>query len=212
MYRIALIDDHAIVREGFRALIEREDDLAIVAEWGGIKEARRHLAGCRPDLVVLDLSLPDGGGLSLLPDLQDAVQDLRVIVLSMHDSEPYVAEAMARGAHGYVSKGAAATELVVAIRAVLAGNSYLSSDVSARHRRRVTSSQVELSAREHEVLALLAEGKVPKQIANELGIGVKTAYVHRSHVLEKLGVRSDVELYRTAVARGLLGQKRPTAE
>jgi two-component system uhpT operon response regulator UhpA len=204
MHRIVLIDDHAIVREGFRALIERERDLAIIGECGRCAEAEAAVAALQPDLAVLDLSLPDGGGLALIPKLREAVPDLRVIVLSMHDSEPYLSEALARGADGYVSKGAATSELVVAIRAVMAGNVYLSSDVAARRPQRQRPGVADLSPREREVLALLANGKAPKQIADDLGIRVKTVYVHRANVLDKLGVRNEVELYRMAVEKGLL--------
>lgn len=204
MHRIVLIDDHAIVRAGFRALIERERDMAIVGECSRLAEAEAAVIALQPDLVVLDLSLPDGGGLSILDAIREWVPDVRVIVLSMHDSAPYVSEAMAHGADGYVSKGAAAEELVTAIRAVMAGNSYLSSDLATQRSRLAQGDSIELTAREREVLQLLTRGMVPKQIAAELGIGVKTAYVHRASVMEKLGVRSEVELYRTAIEHGLL--------
>lgn len=206
MHRIVLVDDHAIVREGFRALIEREADLEIVGECGRCDEADAMVVALQPDLVALDLSLPDGGGLTLIPKLRESVPDLRVIVLSMYDCEPYPSEALARGADGYVSKNAASAELIVALRAVLAGNVYLSSDVASRRsqRRGNGAGQPELSPREREVLALMASGKAPKQIADDLGIRVKTVYVHRANVLGKMGVRNEVELYRLAVEKGLL--------
>ena len=210
MHRIVLVDDHAIVREGFRALIEREKDLEIVGECGRCGDAEALVAATQPDLVVLDLSLPDGGGLTVIPRLHELLPDLSVVVLSMYDGEPYPSEALARGAQGYVSKNAAATELIVALRAVLAGNTYLSSDVISRRSQRHHAASnngldvAELSPREREVLALMASGKAPKQIANDLGIQVKTVYVHRTNVLGKMGVRNEVELYRLAVEQGLL--------
>ncbi|MGB8635472.1 MAG: response regulator transcription factor [Rhodanobacteraceae bacterium] len=204
MYRIILVDDHSIVREGFRALIERERDLGIVAECDSLFEMEAALGSFEPDLMVLDLSLPDGGGLARIPKLRNEYPDLRVIVLSMHEGEPYLSEALARGADGYVSKGAAADELVTAIRAVLAGNVYLSSDLASARPRDRPDLLAQLSEREREVFSLLARGLVPKQIAAELGIGLKTTYVHRAKVLEKLGVRNEVELYRMAVESGVL--------
>lgn len=204
MHRIILVDDHAIVREGFRALIERERDLGIIAECGSLFEMEAALSALEPDLLVLDLSLPDGGGLSRIPKLRNDHPNLRVIVLSMHEREPYLSEALARGADGYVSKGSAAEELVIAIRAVMAGNVYLSSDLTRTRPRYKPDLMAQLSEREHDVFSLLARGLVPKQIAAELGIGLKTAYVHRANVMEKLGVRNEVELYRTAVESGVL--------
>lgn len=204
MYRIILVDDHAIVREGFRALIERERDLGIVGECGTLAELESAVEVLEPDLLVLDLSLPDGGGLGKLPILRNQCPRMRIIVLSMHDGEPYLSEALARGADGFVSKGAAAGELVTAIRAVLAGNIYLSSDL-ASHRPRSSAGGIGiLSPREYEVFLMLAHGDVPKKIAAELGMGLKTAYVHRTSVMEKLGVRNEVELYRKAIEDGLL--------
>lgn len=204
MYRIILVDDHAIVREGFRALIEREPDLSIIAECESLFDMEAALATLEPDLLVLDLSLADGGGLARMPALRRTCPGLRILVLSMHDGEPYISEALARGADGYVSKGSAADELVNAIRTTLAGDVYISSDLEQALPNARGDLLARLSARERDVFMLLVRGRAPKQIAAELGIGVKTAYVHRSSVMEKLGVRNEVELYRTAVESGIL--------
>src|SRR5579871_3817999 len=132
MYRIVLVDDHAIVREGFKRLIQMETDLEVVAECGIASDAVDAVKRTRPDLVALDLSLPDGSGLPLIEHLLDISPDTRIVVLSMHDSEPHVTEALRRGASGYVSKGVAPEELVEALGAVMRGACYLSSDLRRR--------------------------------------------------------------------------------
>lgn len=202
MIRIALADDHAIVRTGFRALIDEEPDMGIIAECASAEEARLIVRTQRPDVLAFDIAMP-GGGLSLAPDLRASMPDLRLLCLSMHDREPYISEALRRGVHGYVTKGAATDELVAAIRAVCAGETYLSSDLE-RPRPSPQPALESLSDREREVLVLTARGARPKQIAAELGISDKTAYLHRATVYAKLGVRNELELHRIALERGLL--------
>lgn len=202
MIRIVLADDHAIVRTGFRALIEQEADLCIVAEGSNADEARTAVHKHQPDVLVLDLSMP-GSGMALLGELRSSTPGLRLIVLSMHDREPYISEALRRGADGYVSKGAATDELVAALRAVQAGQIYKSSDLQ-QPLPNPHAGLERLSEREREVFLLLARGQTPKQAAFALDISIKTAYLHRAAVRSKLGVRSDMELHRLAVERGLL--------
>lgn len=200
MIRIVLADDHAIVRKGFRALIEQEDDMRIVAECGSAIEAREAVNMHLPDVLVLDLTMP-GGGLSLVPDLREGIPDLRLLVLSMHDREPYISEALKRGVHGYVTKGAATDELVTALRKVSRGETYLSSDL----RQPAPQPGLEnLSERERDVFLQLAQGATPKQVALTLGISTKTVYLHRETLRNKLGARNDLELHRIAIERGLL--------
>jgi two-component system, NarL family, response regulator FusR len=207
MPRIVLVDDHAIVREGFKRLIQLEPDLDVVAEARNADEAVDAVTQHRPDLVAVDLSLPDGSGLPLIEHLGSIAPDMRIVVLSMHDGEPYVSEAMRRGARGYVTKGVAPEELVAAVRAVLAGDQYLSSDLRERRSSR-TSQDLDpfsrLTAREREVFLLLAAGRAPKQVAAELGIGQKTIYIHRAAVMNKLNAGSELDLYRMAQERGLI--------
>ena len=202
MIRIALTDDHAIVRTGFRALIEREADMEIVGECGSIAECEQTLANAAVDVLVLDLTLRGESGIEALPRLRERFPALRILVMSMHEGETYVDEALARGADGYVTKAAAPDELVAGIREVFAGRRYLSSDLRGRKTLAVPIDK--LSGRERDVFLLLAHGKTTKQVADELGISSKTAYVHRAHVLEKLGARNDRELYRIALASGLI--------
>ncbi len=207
MYSIVLVDDHAIVREGFKRLIEMEPDLEVVAECRCADDAVDAINQRSPDLVALDLSLPDGSGLPLIEHLLSASPSSRIVVLSMHDGEPYVSEALRRGASGYVTKGVAPEELVAGLRAVMNGERYLSSDLRRRRAERPAEALdpiQRLTAREREVFLLLAAGRAPKQVAAELGIGQKTVYIHRASLMGKLGAGSELDLYRMAAERGLL--------
>lgn len=202
MIRTLLVDDHAIVRTGFRALIEREADIAIVAECADPDEARRVLERDAVDVLVLDISLRGDSGLAVLPDLRARYAALKILMLSMHEAPVYVGEALAKGADGYITKTAAPEELIAGIRAVHAGERYLSADVA---NVRLRPAQVDLlSARERDVFVAIARGRVPKQIAVELGLAIKTVYVHRANVLAKLGARNDRDLYRVALENGLV--------
>ena len=201
MISIVMADDHAIVRAGFRALIEQESGFEIVAECSGIADTREAVLLYHPDVLVLDLSLP-GGGLALVPSLLEQLPDLAILVLSMHDHEPWISEALRRGVAGYVTKGTAADELVVALRSVVAGEPYLSSDL-----KRPTSNRAgleELSEREQQVFLRLARGETPKQAAIDMGISVKTVYLHRASLRSKLGLLNDLQLHQLALERGLL--------
>jgi len=207
MYSIVLVDDHAIVREGFKRLIEMEPDLEVVAECRCADDAVDAINRTSPDLVALDLSLPDGSGLPLIEHLLSVSPGSRIVVLSMHDGEPYVSEALRRGASGFVTKGVAPEELVAGLRAVMEGECYLSSDLRQRRAERPSEALdpiQRLTAREREVFLLLAAGRAPKQVAAELGIGQKTVYIHRASLMGKLGAGSELDLYRMASERGLL--------
>jgi len=206
MIRIVLADDHAIVRAGFRALIDEEADLQIVAECGDVEQARRLVHASRPDVLVLDLSLP-GGGLTLLPELRAARPELAMLVLSMHDSEPYVSGALERGASGYVTKAAATDELVPALRAVASGGGWISRDLQ---RLGPPWPGLEgLGARKRDILERLARGDTPKRIALDLGISQTTVYLHRASLYVALGVRNDWELRQRAMELGLHARAQP---
>lgn len=201
MIRIVLVDDHAIVREGFKLLISREADLDVVGECERPSESLRLVAELQPHLVVVDLNLPEGGGFALIPKLHTALPEARLLVLSMHDNPGIVSKAMECGVHGYITKAAAANELIPGIRAVLGGSVFVSSDIRvARQRHRAPS----LSAREREVLELLATGTPAKAAAGQLGISDKTLYFHRSNLMQKLDARNDIDLRRRAVELGLV--------
>lgn len=206
MIRIVIADDHPLVREGFRALIERETDMTIAAECASAADAGLAVAETEPDVLVLDLMMRGGGGIEALPTLIARFPELRILILSRYGSEPYISEALGRGALGYVSKDVAPEELIAGIRTVAAGQRYLSTDLVVELPAGASRGLVRLSTRELEIFLLLAGGATPKQVAAALGISVKTAYVHRANVLAKLGARNDRELYRIALEHGLLGE------
>ena len=201
MIRIVMADDHAIVRAGFRALIEQEPGFLIVAECGDTQEARDLALHHRPDVLVLDLSLP-GGGLALVLELRQALLETAILVLSMHDKEPYISEAFRRGVAGYVTKGAASEELLTALRAIGEGRRYLSTDLQ---RPSAPPAGMEaLSEREWQVFMMLARGQTPKQVALDLGVSDKTVYLHRASLRAKLAIQNDLQLHNFALERGLL--------
>lgn len=201
MIRIVLVDDHAIVREGFKLLISREGDLDVVGECERPSEALRLVGELKPHLVVIDLNLPEGGGFALIAKLRSSLPDTFLLVLSMHDNPGIIGKAMDAGVHGYITKAAAANELITGMRAVLDGQLFVSSDIRlARQRHRAPS----LSAREREVLDLLATGTPAKAAAVRLGISDKTLYFHRSNLMQKLDARNDIDLRRRAVELGLV--------
>lgn len=208
MIRIVMADDHAIVRAGFRALLEDEPGFDIVAECAGCDEAFDASMRLRPDVLVLDLSLP-GGGLEVVPKLRRELPETAVLVLTMHDDDSYVAEATHRGVQGYVTKAAAPDELFDALRAVVAGRFYLSSDLRQPSPRPGTGA---LTERERDVFVRIARGMSPKQIAFDLGISRQTVYQHRDAVRAKLGLRNDVEMHRAALLQGLLDDGSPQVD
>jgi len=203
MHRIVLVDDHVIVREGFRRLIGRLPSVEVVGETGSARDAMALVATTEPDLVITDLSLGDGSGMALLKELATTHPRTRAIVVSFMDNPAFVAEALGLGALGYVTKAAGSDELLDAVQAVLRGERYLSRDLH-RSPRTTSPPQDPLTRRERDTLALLLRGLVPKAAAAQLGISEKTLYAHRANLLEKLGARNDRDLARIALERNLL--------
>jgi DNA-binding NarL/FixJ family response regulator len=206
--RIALVDDHHLVREGLRLVVDRTEDLEVVAEAGSHREALEVLATTRADLVVLDLGLGDSVGFDTLRALRARHPDLRVLVLTMHRDPETVRQALAAGASGYVVKGAHARELVDAIRAVMRGERYLHSSVTASvidDSLRSLSTDGSLTAREREILRLLAAGMSAPRIAGHLGISAHTVHRHVANISSKLGTRGVVPLVRYAIEQGIAG-------
>ncbi|MBW8313084.1 MAG: response regulator transcription factor [Rhizobium sp.] len=202
MHRILLIDDHAIVREGFRRLLEEADGFEVVAEAGTPTEALASARLHAPDLALVDLSLgTESSGLVLLMQLHETFPKMRCVVLSMHDDPGLVVRALERGAQGYFSKAVAAEELLGGLRRVLAGERVLSSDLSPTAASAPAST---LTARERETLRGLLSNLPPKVVAAALGISDKTLYRHRANLMEKLGARHPGELAHIARERGLL--------
>ncbi len=205
MARIALIDDHPIVRRGFKQLIETVSPHRIAVEHGlgAALLADPCLAQCQ--ILVLDLSLPDMHGFDVLRQVQKLPTPPAVLVLSMHDEAPFVREALSLGASGYLGKGGAEDELLDAIDALLAGRQYLGREVQARIKALETKRDAlfpELSARESEIARALIEGFEPAAIAQQFSMTRTTAYAHRSRLLGKLNLRNEAELVALAHARG----------
>jgi len=207
--RILLVDDHRVVRAGLRMVLESEDGLEVVDEAGDVRDAvfktRRHT----PDLIVLDVMLPDGDGVEAIGTLQAEAPQAKVLILSMEDSGHHVRRAFANGANGYVLKDAAEDELVSAIREVAAGGRYLHPALGARMiqadvEERERAAADPLSDREREVLRLLAQGHTNQEIAAQLYISVRTAETHRAHIMQKLGLETRAELVRYALVNGML--------
>jgi two-component system, NarL family, response regulator NreC len=204
-----IVDDHAVVRSGLRLLLEAEPDIHVEDEGGNAEEAVRLARLHKPDVVVLDLTLPGRSGLDVLSEVRAAAPTTHVLVLSMHDDAVYVRQAFAGGATGYLVKDAVDTELVAAIRCINVGEQYLQPALGARIAAVEAKAEARaradpLSDREREVLTLLALGYTNQEIARRLYISVRTAETHRAHIMQKLrvGTRSDLVAY--ALANGLM--------
>jgi two-component system, NarL family, response regulator NreC len=207
--RVLVVDDHAVVRSGLRLLLEREPGIVPVDEAANAEEAVFRMIEHKPDVLLIDVTMPGASGIEALPKLLAASPASKVLVLSMHDDPRYVRDAFAAGANGYVLKEAADAEVVAAIREVAAGGSYVNPALGARMVAADAKEQAEakadpLSEREHEVLRLLALGHTNQEIAKTLYISVRTAETHRAHIMQKLGLASRAELVRYALARQII--------
>jgi two-component system response regulator NreC len=206
--RILLADDHAVVRQGFRMILGAQNDLEIVGEAGNGREAVELASTLKPDIVVMDVTMPELNGIEATRRMTADNPHIRVVALSMHKDSVYVREILRAGARGYLLKDSVADDLVAAVRAVANGEGYLSPGVSNAvlddYRRHVTNPIDMLSSREREVLQMLAEGKTNKEIAVTLNLSVYTVDAHRGRIMEKLNVHSINELVRFAVRNGLI--------
>jgi DNA-binding NarL/FixJ family response regulator len=205
--RILIVDDHPVVRNGLRMLIDDEPDLIVCGEAGDADEAIRVLDAKKPDLVIVDLSLKGSSGLELIKRIKSRTTTSKMLVSSMFDESLYAERVLNAGALGYVSKQEAMEKVVEAIRCVLSGRVYLSAAMSDRMLHRLARDQkaperspVEtLSDRELEVFELIGRGRTTAEIANQLHLSVKTVETHREKVKAKLGLKSAAELYQYAV-------------
>jgi len=206
--RILLADDHAVVRQGFKMILAAQADMEIVGEAGNGREALDLAGQLQPDVVVMDVAMPELNGIEATRRLAASVPHARVVALSMHKDSVYVREMLRAGARGYLLKDSGAADLVSAIRAVASGEGYISPAVSNAvlddYRRHVTNPIDLLTSREREVLQMLAEGKTNKEIAVVLNLSVYTVDAHRGRIMEKLNVHSINELVRFAVRNGLI--------
>lgn len=204
--RILIVDDHPIVRQGFAQLINQEPDLTVCAEVDTGARAFDAAGTATPDLAVVDIALPGASGLELIKNIKAAYPELRVLVLSMHDETLYAERALRAGAQGYIMKQEATDKVLEAIRRVLAGDVYLSEQMSARLLHHLvgvgplpSASPIErLSDRELEVFRLIGQGHSTRQIAEQLNLGVKTVETYRAHIMEKLNLQNATELVQRA--------------
>jgi DNA-binding NarL/FixJ family response regulator len=214
MIRVVLADDHAIVRQGLRALLETDQGCEVVGEAADGLTALQLIDTLQPDVAVLDLQMPDLGGLEVARRVQQQAPGTRVIILSMHGDEPFVQEALRYGVKGYVLKGSSTSELVSAVQAAVAGKRFLSAVLTERaldayvQQAHDVAKPIDrydlLTNREREVLHLAAQGLNYAEMGQRLAISPRTAETHRGNVLRKLGLKDQTELVRYALSRGLL--------
>jgi two-component system response regulator NreC len=210
--RILLADDHAVLRAGLRLLLDAQLDFEVVGEAGNGRDVLTLAAELQPDLILLDVTMPGPSGLETLPALRQLAPAARVLILTMHDDESYLRQALRNGASGYVLKKAADNELISAVRAVLHGDLYvhpsltraLLGDMAHHSATPAPDPWAALSEREQAVLRRVALGHTSAEIAAQLSLSVKTVETYRARGMEKLGLRSRAALVQFALARGLL--------
>jgi DNA-binding NarL/FixJ family response regulator len=210
MIKVLLADDHSIVRAGLRRIVEESGDMVVVAEAADGREAIRQVEESRPDVAVIDISMPGLDGLEVISRLHSRDPNLPVLVLTMHEEGQYVVRAVEAGAMGYVTKQSAPEQLVTAIRKVLAGSRYLTDEAAEALALRIAKGGKEqslldsLSMREMQVLRRLAMGNTNREIAEAYGISVKTVDTYRSRLLKKLDLRNNADLSRFAIQNNLV--------
>jgi two-component system response regulator NreC len=205
--KIFLADDHTIVRQGLKLILAAQPDIEVVGEAANGREAVELVQKLKPDLVLMDVAMPELNGIEATRRMVEANSRLKILVLSMHKEAVYVREILRAGARGYILKDAIDTELLSAVRSVVRGDGYISPAVSGAllndYRKDVTDPADLLSNREREVLQLIAEGKTNKEIAVKLNLSVYTVDSHRGKIMEKLNLHSTGELVRFAIKNGL---------
>jgi DNA-binding NarL/FixJ family response regulator len=206
--RILLVDDHSVVRQGFRMILSAQPDLEVIGEAGDGLQAVERVGELQPDLVVMDVSMPGLNGIEATRRIMEIAPRCRVLALSMHRDAVYVREILRAGARGYLLKDAFDQDLVNAIRSIAQGQAYLSPAISdavlSDYRKHVTDPIDLLTSREREVLQLIAEGQTNKEIATRLNLSVYTVEAHRGRIMEKLNLHSTGELVRFALRKGLI--------
>ena len=211
--KVVIADDHAVVREGVRLILSREPDIDIVGEAGNGREAIDLVAKTKPHVVVMDISMPEMGGIEATKRVKDAWPKVNVLALTMHEDESYVFQLLKAGASGYVLKRGAAQDLVQAIRSAARGEAFLYPSVARSvlqdYLNRIATGEDRkrydgLTDREREVLALIAEGLSNQEIATKLFISIKTVQTHRTHIMEKLDLHNRAQLVRYAIRKGLI--------
>ncbi len=210
--RVILVDDHTVVRKGIRALLEQEQDIEVVGE---AEDGLKGVQACidhAPDVVILDMALPLLSGVEVARKIREKLPETRILILSMYDDEEYIIDSFKVGVSGYILKDVVVSDLVAAVRSVYHGSTFLSPSVSEKLRRQLQESPTrssrhgpaKLTARERQILKLIADGYTSRQISEILKISFKTVQTHRAHIMEKLGIHSTAELTRYAVTKGIV--------
>ncbi len=212
--KVVIADDHAVVREGIKMILSREPDIEIVGEASNGQEALELVGKGKPAVVVMDISMPEMGGIEATKRVKETWPKVNVLALTMHEDESYVFQLLKAGASGYVLKRGAAQDLVQAIRSAARGEAFLYPSVArsvlSDYLKRVESGEDErkrydgLTEREREILALIAEGLSNQEIAQKLYISIKTVQTHRTHIMEKLDLHNRAQLVRYAIRKGLI--------
>jgi two-component system response regulator NreC len=217
MIRILIVDDHDLVREGLRTILEQEPGFEVIGEAGDGQEAIREARRLEPDVILMDLNLPGGiGGLEATEAVLADRPETKVIILTQYEQREYIKRALRIGAQGYVIKRSASRDLKEAIRTVFQGRRYLHPvaadeliEIMTRGESLDEEDYEKLTRRERQVLKLLAEGKTSREIAKYLGVSLKTAMTHRTNLMAKLGVHSRAELIKYAIRKGVIDVERP---
>ena len=215
--RVLIADDHAVLRAGLRLLLNNQPDMEAIGEASTARETLEKAADLRPDVILLDITMPDMSGLSILRSLLERAPQARILVLTMHADEDYLREALRLGAAGYVVKSAADQELLAAIRAVMRGDVYIHPSMTRALLETLVSSDHapsqdpwdDLSEREQQVIRRVAQGYTNREIAEQLHLSVKTVETYRARAMEKLGLRTRAQLVQYAARRGLLSDTAP---
>ncbi len=211
--KLLLVDDHPIVLEGIKSRLSAQEDLEVVGEAADGQEALRKAKELRPDLVLMDISMPNMSGLEAVTLLRKRVPDSKIVILTMHDNREYIARIIRLGARGYLLKDTSPAELIRAIKLIHAGGVFFSPAVSrvlldelasGKKGKSPPAKAAELSEREREVLVLIADGRSNKEIAARLGVGVRTVETHRERIMRKLNIRTVAGLTKFAIANGMV--------
>lgn len=206
--RIILVDDHAVVRMGYRRLLENDPDIEVIAELESGEEANQKARELNPDVIVMDLSMPGMGGLEAIRRIKAKNPEIRILVFTMHDNVSFVEHAMEAGASGYITKNNAANVLIQAVRQIATGQTYiessLESEMKVQHQLGKGSALSNLSHREFQIFCMFAEGLNANEIATDLSLSVKTVANYQTQIKEKLGVTSTADLIKLALSNGII--------
>jgi len=202
--RVLIVDDHPMVAEGIRSLLESYDDLEVVGTLGNGQDAVDQAVALAPDVILMDLNMPGLSGLNATEMILEERPETRVVILSMHDSPEYISTALSHGARGYILKDVPTEEIHKAIEAVMAGGEYLCTGAKGSLQPKISDGRETLTSREQTILLELAQGQSNKDVANTLNISVRTVETHRKNIKRKLGISSTAGLTRYALEHGVL--------